>query len=598
MPDSNVKVVITGENNADPAFAKADSQLGRLNVNAREAKGAMALLGEETGVKIPRHLRSLLAEIGPVGKAFEMALYPAAAVATYEVLSKIIEKIPEITDALMGLSEADKQFYEGQGKAYETFAKQLEEILKKKREISLIGLSPAAAASLKQAWSTEDAEQLRGMIDRQRQALQDYNAETDRMKKSGFYGGELFFEKRSQATQEMSDTLAQTENRLALVGLSAQETWKQLSSTGNNAFNTAFDAIREKAHRAVLEGLDPLVKKAQELRDKIAEIRAFEQATPGRLFAGLNADASQLDAQLTDVEGKIKAVADALARGVVPGADGEQEKALQAITDGIAEGSKAWTEYDAELNKAAANFKANTASAYENYQQQIKLIETLQSLGKLSVDQASRAVAAADRQFADSSVVDKLGDVKAAGLDAAHAIGNAFENAVEQMKGGLSIIEGLLQDIERTILRVLVTKPLENALIGAIGNITGSLAGSLFRPHTTPYGGTVVWPNEWGHAEGGHMSAGEPGFIGEKGIEFWQPDVSGRVISNRELRGALGGGGKSNVQINVINKGQPADVTSQFSREELGRLIVDVTLDNIERGGPMRGAIQGAARSA
>lgn len=371
-------------------------------------------------------------------------------------------------------------------------------------------------------------------------------------------------------------------------------------------FGAAFDAIAEKAHKAVIEGLDPLAKKAAEIRDKIAEIRQFEKENPGRLFAGLNAEANQLASQLADVEEKIRHVAAALARGVVPGAGGEQEKAIKGITDAIVEGSKAFVDYDAELNKAAASIKANTATAVENWLQQIKLIETLRTLGKLTDEQAKRATTAADKAFDNDFAAEKLKDIKAAGLDAAHAIGTAFENAVLNIKGGLSVLEGLLQDIARTILRITVTKPLENLLIGAIGNLAGGIAGHFaggpVNPNSLPisasggFSGLDLTP---GHAGGGMIGAAEITPINESGLELFAPGVSGRVISNRQLRAALGGGGdRQGVQVNVINKGQPADVTSQTSREEMGRVVVDLVLDNIERGGPMRGAIIGAARGA
>lgn len=60
-----------------------------------EAKGSLALISEEVGVKIPRHLRGFIAEMPGVGAALSAAFSGIAIIALLEVLDKAIEKFTE-----------------------------------------------------------------------------------------------------------------------------------------------------------------------------------------------------------------------------------------------------------------------------------------------------------------------------------------------------------------------------------------------------------------------------------------------------------------------------------------------------------------------
>jgi len=60
-----------------------------------EAKGAAALLGEEVGVKLNRHLRSVLASSETLGPILAAAFPVAAAIGFAEVIAHATEKLTE-----------------------------------------------------------------------------------------------------------------------------------------------------------------------------------------------------------------------------------------------------------------------------------------------------------------------------------------------------------------------------------------------------------------------------------------------------------------------------------------------------------------------
>jgi hypothetical protein len=80
-------------------------------VSMHEAKGAAALLGEEVGLKLNRHLRGVLASSEMLGPVLEAAFPIAAAIGFFEVISKGAEKLSEmISDWLIYTEEMKKAY--------------------------------------------------------------------------------------------------------------------------------------------------------------------------------------------------------------------------------------------------------------------------------------------------------------------------------------------------------------------------------------------------------------------------------------------------------------------------------------------------------
>src|SRR5437867_12432043 len=76
---------------------------------SREAKASLALIGDEIGVSIPRHLRGLIASIPGVGSALSAAFNSIAVVALLGVIVEIAKKIQELADESSKAAEAWKK---------------------------------------------------------------------------------------------------------------------------------------------------------------------------------------------------------------------------------------------------------------------------------------------------------------------------------------------------------------------------------------------------------------------------------------------------------------------------------------------------------
>jgi hypothetical protein len=110
----NVDAAISG---TGESFAKAGTAATSFGEEAesageatggsmREARGAIALMGEEIGIHVPRHLQTFIAGLPGVQAAMSAAFAPVAIFALIEIGSKLIEKIKEIAGHAQEVSEA------------------------------------------------------------------------------------------------------------------------------------------------------------------------------------------------------------------------------------------------------------------------------------------------------------------------------------------------------------------------------------------------------------------------------------------------------------------------------------------------------------
>lgn len=75
----------------------------------REARGEAALLGEEFGIRLPRHVRSFVAELPGVGEALSAAFSATAILFLIEALVKVIEKVTDWITTTFIMTEAMKK---------------------------------------------------------------------------------------------------------------------------------------------------------------------------------------------------------------------------------------------------------------------------------------------------------------------------------------------------------------------------------------------------------------------------------------------------------------------------------------------------------
>lgn len=113
----------------------------------------------------------------------------------------------------------------------------------------------------------------------------------------------------------------------------------------------------------------------------------------------------------------------------------------------------------------------------------------------------------------------ELDRIKSASEEIGLTFASAFEDAIVQAKSLRDIVQGLLQDILRILVRKAFTEPLAD------------FVGGLFD----------------GKAMGGPVAAGTPYVVGEQGPEVFVPAASGRIVPNHKL-----GGGVTVIQHNQI----------------------------------------------
>jgi hypothetical protein len=85
----------------------------KASSSMREARGTLALLGEDVGIRLPRHLQTFVAGIPGVSGALAAGFAPIAVLTLIDVIDKIPAKIAELEDYFAHFGAAEKAAFEG-----------------------------------------------------------------------------------------------------------------------------------------------------------------------------------------------------------------------------------------------------------------------------------------------------------------------------------------------------------------------------------------------------------------------------------------------------------------------------------------------------
>jgi len=129
-------------------------------------------------------------------------------------------------------------------------------------------------------------------------------------------------------------------------------------------------------------------------------------------------------------------------------------------------------------------------------------------------------------------------------------IKNDIKNGIAGLIKGTATLGDMLSNIGDKLINIGLDHILFGSVLGAAGGGGGGLFGLL------------------GFANGGRPPVGKPSIVGEKGPELFVPRSSGTIIPNDKL----GGGGSTNISVNVDASGSSVQGDEQQSKE-LGRLI-------------------------
>ena len=231
------------------------------------------------------------------------------------------------------------------------------------------------------------------------------------------------------------------------------------------------------------------------------------------------------------------------------------------VLDGAA---KAQAAYDAMMAEARA-LTSEVRAAQEAYADQLRRVQGL--LGKNAAMEATagshRAKHKADLERASHATDDFTIAVE----NMATAIGTELEDAIvnagESVNSFRDIVRALEKDIIRTIARLTVTKPLENALTGAFGSGGGFDPSSFF-------GQTASTAASSSAPLIGSFAAG----FTHKGGRIGAPGIPHKTIPALAFAGAprLHGGGIVGVQPNLQSLGLRANERPIIA--EVGETVV------------------------
>ncbi|MDN5850303.1 MAG: tape measure protein [Nitrococcus sp.] len=183
---------------------------------------------------------------------------------------------------------------------------------------------------------------------------------------------------------------------------------------------------------------------------------------------------------------------------------------------------------------------------------------------------------------------------------------SAFEEAIVQGNSLRGVVQGLAQDLQRILLRALVTKPLGNALssivTGGLAAAFGDGAGASKSAGLTAQTGSfssALGASIPTRAGGGPVMAGQPYLVGEQGRELFVPSVPGRILPHGVTNNL--GGTTVHQTVNVTLAGGTADEIARLRQEiqvasahaaragaEGGRALV---ISDLHRGGPTARAL-------
>lgn len=140
--------LVTQQNELARSSQVAAAGEEELAASMEHSKAAAAILGEETGIKLSRHLRGLVAESELLGPALSAAFPVIAAVGFIEVISQVAEKMTEVVSDLLIYTEDQKKAYEIEVERNKELVKHRDRLEELNKQYERIGKSALQVALL------------------------------------------------------------------------------------------------------------------------------------------------------------------------------------------------------------------------------------------------------------------------------------------------------------------------------------------------------------------------------------------------------------------------------------------------------------------
>jgi hypothetical protein len=349
---------------------EAGKSVKDMSQNMREqtdaARGSLALMGEEFGIHIPRHLRTMIATLPGVGTALSAAFNSVAVLALIGVVVTLGEKFYAMAEKS---TEALKKVQDETDKTIAETKKLIETNLE-------ASLSPADLASRKIAITKQEAEEASAEIERLTAKIKDMLSQTYRV---GTGQGET--EEKHLYDETSKDIKALESQRDAAWAKVQGYASTQLRNVA--ALSKADDDIAKKAEEALLK------------RIALERLLAAEQFK-ARQAARAAFDATQMET---------KPYADK-ALGDASDLQSQRQGPTAESTFGTA-----IIKANEEVLKEAAKVYQSTRTNAELYSETVDHLNQLLAAGVISQDTYSRAVGQAKNKYDDLTIgMNKLGE--------------------------------------------------------------------------------------------------------------------------------------------------------------------------------------------
>lgn len=144
----------------------AEESSGRTKEQIEKAQGAVGLLSDIIGIKVPDALQKMLASSALVGPALEAAFAPLAILSFIQIIGDVIKKVADLEESWRSLSEAERAAISAQvaeeRKALDADARRLEI----HRETELVGKSAEQQAQLRAQYAKQDLDVANDRLDK------------------------------------------------------------------------------------------------------------------------------------------------------------------------------------------------------------------------------------------------------------------------------------------------------------------------------------------------------------------------------------------------------------------------------------------------
>lgn len=649
-PQAKFEFVATGDAQVNAQVQGVVDKLVRMKLQAVDTTNSTAegmekahlsahLLNEELGLGIPRAMQTVISKVPGLSSALSAAFSITAAVGFVEIFNTLLEKMPELTDALMGFGAKAKEAFDQLKSDNEAIFRAIEQNGRQAASDLLLGLSGSALEKAQQAQLNSRRDALRSQVSGigtanakiLNQTITEPEADeqgilTGRMRtipKPLSDDDQAALDANNHAAAQLTLQITQLTGEIDSLGKHITQSVGDEGKAAADKFAQAVQKAKDEVTK-IIPGLDEMIKAPQEqetdavakvYNDQIAVLQQFGQKA-GLTEQQITAYITQLLAlrgqavqqKLNDINKQIssaqqKYVSNALASIGFAFQNPVTDDPFKAMQDSF---TKSQQMLATSLENEAVAEKLVNDEAKVSGDSQYAVEQRLYSIRTAAAQQM--------QQFADNL---KQIALSFGGEDGQKMLemANRFQEKINdlQVKTASWITDlkvGLGQDVENTFLGLTtLTETWSQAFQKAgqeilamlakivyqmyIAKLVQSALGSLFGGGASPISigsstgnGLATALGAVPHALGGPVFPGQTYLVGERGPELFRAGASGSIIPNSQI-----GGGGMPLQVNIHNYGQPME-QSQTSRFDGTQYIVDVVVKNIQSNGGIRQALK------